>query len=232
MSSPGRPVSSPLSPAAVVGASFFCFRQLPDTPGWSTGKLSPKSSCGINVHGVHVAYVIPGGPGYNRVKKGDVNSKIDAQVVTSANILALLRGNDEPGSQVEIEVQGLRSAVVKKRADSLQLHLLFNIFGVLSDCKEEARAIKQDKILDNLTKVLEPHCIKLAEWLSFVETARKAKIAELLGQLRAAHSLASQQQQLCDDTEEKLRLHPHRVGRGTPATSASCFTRVSCAAHS
>ena len=137
-------------------------RSPPSSP--SSPSKRAKASCGINLHGVHVSYVIPGGPAQNRIKKGDIITTIDGQAATASNVVSLLRGHDEAGSNVEIQVQGLQMPVVLQRADAQQVERLVGVFHALSECQEEARKIKQERLLGKLITSVETASVRLVEW--------------------------------------------------------------------
>jgi hypothetical protein len=164
----------------------------------------PRATCGINVQGVYVSHVIPGGPAHGRIKRGDLIRAIDGHLATAANIKELLIGLDIPGSNVEIEIQGLRSPVILERGDSQRVGEIWNLLRALSECREEARTCKQDTIADQLN-ALEPCLVKLLERVSAESFSQKAHIVDLEKELMADEIRESKLVAACDDANDEMR---------------------------
>ena len=72
-----------------------------------------KATVGLMLSGVSIDTVVVGGPGHamaDKLRKGDKITHVDGTPVTPDNVLALLMGNDQPGTTVKITVKSAANA--------------------------------------------------------------------------------------------------------------------------
>jgi hypothetical protein len=87
-----------------------------------------------------VSMVLPGGPAYKRIKKGDLIMSLDGTSVTAENLIPLLGGSDEVHSTVKIGIKGCRDPIEIRRADIREVEKIKNVFVNLATLQEVCKA--------------------------------------------------------------------------------------------
>ena len=176
-----------------------------------------RTSVGLVLDGVNISTVVKGSPaasdfGGSRIEPNDVLVSVDGKEVDKDSVLDLLRGTDEPGSQVRLKVR--KSGTMKttfeaypRRIDASRIREVATLYQLSDDvAKNPNRALAQ----------------KLAERLAAVERLDYTLLAAALEHVSALETLVRDLAQTYADNGNKagatifqlLELVDEMIARG------------------
>lgn len=191
------------NPAESADAMLSSVREACASKG--TGKTSSdasgsgsRTSVGLVLDGVNISSVVKGSPaasnfGGSRIEPNDVLVSVDGKEVDKDSVLDLLRGTDEPGSQVRLKVR--KSGTLKttfeaspRRIDASRIREVATLYQLSDDvAKNPNRALAQ----------------KLAERLAAVERLDYTLLAAALDHVSALETLVRDLAQTYADNGNK-----------------------------
>jgi hypothetical protein len=115
-----------------------------------------------------VSLVLPGGPAYKKIKKGDLIMSLDGTSVTKENLIPLLGGSDEVHSTVEIGIKGCPHPIEIRRADIREVEKIKNVFVNLATLQEVCKASRSER---------SEHRSELLQLVNAVESAAEELLA-------------------------------------------------------
>jgi hypothetical protein len=157
-----------------------------------------RTSVGLVLDGVNISTVVKGSPaasdfGGSRIEPNDVLVSVDGKEVDKDSVLDLLRGTDEPGSQVRLKV---------RKSGTLKTTFEANLRRIDASRIREVATLYQlsDDVAKNPNKALAQ---KLAERLAAVERLDYTLLAAALEHVSALETLVRDAAQTYADNGNK-----------------------------